>query len=50
MGTGVVSFLVVLDQNVMCSQYLEGWQMSTPSERMENSEILKVFHSRTGGH
>lgn len=41
---------VVLDQNVMCSQYLEGWQMSTPSERMENSEILKIFNSRTGRH
>lgn len=50
MGTGEDSFLVILDQNVMCSQYLEGCQMSTPSERMENSEILEIFHSRTGGH
>lgn len=45
MDTGDVSFLVECD----VQPGFKGWQMSTLSERVENSEILKIFHSRTGG-
>lgn len=43
-GNWDVSFLVVLDQNITCSVQTAG------NERMENFEILKIFHLRTSGH
>lgn len=42
-GNWDVSFLVVKDQNIMCSV------QTTGNERIENFEILKILHSRTSG-
>lgn len=47
-GTGGVSFLVVLDWKLMCRQHPEGWQRST--QGMGNSELLESLHSGTAGH
>lgn len=43
-GNWDVSFLLAQDHNITCSV------QTAVNERIENSEILKIFHSRTYGH